>query len=112
MSFILRFSFSFNFIQTTPYPSLTLSPRSSIVFIAAPYGRGYRKELPHLKKAFIVKNKCDQSPFCPVKRVCPTGAVTQKRKFLKAEHPVIDAALCIGCKKCVAVCPHGAVAMK
>jgi Fe-S-cluster-containing hydrogenase component 2 len=65
-----------------------------------------------MKKAFIATNKCDKSPFCPVKRVCPTGAITQKRSFLKADYPVIDNALCVGCKKCITVCPHGAVGMK
>ena len=62
-----------------------------------------------MKKAVIDSNKCDRSPFCPVKRVCPVKAITQKRRFLRAETPVIDRNACIGCGKCVSVCPHHAV---
>lgn len=64
-----------------------------------------------MKVAVIKKNKCDRSPFCPVKRVCPVGAVTQKGSFFRKEVPVIDKEKCIGCKKCIAVCPMGAVKM-
>lgn len=64
-----------------------------------------------MKVAVVDSNRCDKSPFCPVKRVCPVGAVTQKKKFLRAETPVIDPEKCIGCKKCVAVCPMQAVSM-
>lgn len=65
-----------------------------------------------MKIAVINKNKCDKSPFCPVKRVCPVGAVTQNGGFFKSEVPVIDAEKCIGCNKCVVVCPMQAVSMK
>lgn len=64
-----------------------------------------------MKKAKIDQNKCDKSPFCPVKRVCPVNAVTQKVGFLKADTPIIDPDLCIGCGKCVRVCPMKAVKM-
>lgn len=64
-----------------------------------------------MKKAVIDKNKCDKSPFCPVKRICPVNAVNQKVKFLKGETPVVDHEKCIGCGKCVRVCPMKAVKM-
>ena len=70
-----------------------------------------------MKKASIKnkkynESKCDQSPFCPVARVCPTGAVTRiKVGFLKSRISY-DASKCIGCGKCTRVCPHAAFAMK
>lgn len=66
-----------------------------------------------MKKATINKNKCDQSPFCPAKRICPVGAITQKKvSFFRGETPIVDHDKCIGCGKCVQVCPHGAIKMK
>ncbi len=66
-----------------------------------------------MKKAVINKNKCDHSPFCPVKRVCLAGAVTQKTSlFLRAEVPVIDESKCTGCGQCAKVCPHRAITLK
>lgn len=62
------------------------------------------------KKAVVHAGKCDRSPFCPVKRVCPAGAVMQARKgFFKAEAPVVVDEKCTGCGLCVKVCPMGAV---
>lgn len=61
------------------------------------------------KVAYIVQNKCDKSPFCPVKRVCPVNAVTKQGFFGSVE---IDSTKCIGCGKCIQYCPHGAVKMK
>jgi Fe-S-cluster-containing hydrogenase component 2 len=64
------------------------------------------------KKAVINSKKCDQSPFCPVKRVCPVNAVAQKKKgFFKAEVPTVDHDTCTGCGACIKVCPMGAVRM-
>jgi len=60
------------------------------------------------KKAYIDPNMCDGSPFCAVRRACPVGAITQKNGLLGGT-AVVDPAKCIGCGKCVAVCPHGAV---
>lgn len=65
-----------------------------------------------MKKAVIDAKKCDRSPFCPVKRVCPVKAVTQEKGFFKASTPVISKELCIGCGKCVVICPMKAVKMK
>lgn len=65
-----------------------------------------------MKKAVIDSKKCDHSPFCPVKRVCPVGAITQKTGLFGSEVPVVNAELCTGCGKCVRMCPHGAVALR
>ena len=66
-----------------------------------------------MKKAVINKNKCDHSPFCPVKKVCPVAAVTQKTTlFFRAEVPVIDETKCTGCGLCAQYCPHMAVSLK
>lgn len=66
-----------------------------------------------MQKAFINPKICDASPFCPVKRVCPAGAITQEKKgFFKASVPVVHKDKCVGCKKCIDYCPHKAVTMK
>lgn len=64
------------------------------------------------KVANINVGLCDRSPFCPVKRVCPVDAVTQEGSFFNSKAPVVDEKKCIGCEKCLAYCPHGAVSMK
>ncbi len=61
--------------------------------------------------AVINSNRCDKSPFCPVKRVCPVKAVSQKVSIFGSSVPVIDKEKCISCGKCVAVCPMRAVQM-
>jgi Fe-S-cluster-containing hydrogenase component 2 len=65
-----------------------------------------------MKKAVIDKSLCDKSPFCPVKRVCPVGAVTQDGKLFSSDFPTVDPEKCIGCGECVKVCPRRAVKMK
>lgn len=66
-----------------------------------------------MKKAYIDPNKCDSSPFCISKRVCPVGAIIQEKKgMFKASKPIVSEEICIGCKKCVSVCPHNAISMK
>lgn len=59
------------------------------------------------KVAVIDQVRCDRSPFCPVKRVCPVHAV--KGSLFQA--PQVDNSACIGCGKCVSYCPTGAVKM-
>lgn len=66
-----------------------------------------------MKKAYLFEEACDKSPFCPIKKVCPVDAITQEISgFMKAASPVINEALCIGCGKCVPVCPRNAVYIK
>jgi ferredoxin len=48
--------------------------------------------------------RCDASPFCPAKRVCPTGAITPV-----AGGYTTDQSKCTGCGACIRVCPMGAV---
>ena len=62
--------------------------------------------------AVIDNSRCDKSPFCPVKRVCPVKAVTQKGSIFTSEVPVVNDELCIGCGVCEKYCPMGAVKMK
>lgn len=50
---------------------------------------------------------CDQNPYCPVARACPTGAMHIDRKTFR---PRFDPDKCTGCEVCVPMCPHGAVA--
>lgn len=57
-----------------------------------------------MSKVSIDLPRCDASPFCPARRVCPNGAVG----------PVpggytVDAEKCTGCGVCIRVCPTGAV---
>jgi len=62
-----------------------------------------------MKKAIIKEIACDKSPFCPAKRVCPVNAIYRKgftRPFK------VDAETCIGCGKCINVCPQRAIIMK
>jgi len=61
-----------------------------------------------MKKATVSAASCDGSPMCAVKRVCPVKAVSQKHGILGGTAE-IDSAKCVGCGKCVVVCPHHAV---
>ncbi|MCJ7562290.1 MAG: 4Fe-4S binding protein [Thermoplasmata archaeon] len=49
---------------------------------------------------------CDNNPFCPVTRTCPTGAMYIDRKTFR---PAFDAEKCTGCGTCLTSCPHGAI---
>jgi len=49
---------------------------------------------------------CDQNPYCPAARKCPTGALYIDRKTFR---PAFDAKKCTGCAVCASSCPHGAV---
>lgn len=57
-----------------------------------------------MAKIAIDLNRCDASPYCPVRRTCPNGAV----------HSVpggytIDPDKCTACGACLMACPMGAV---
>lgn len=62
-----------------------------------------------MKKAIIKEAVCDKSPFCPAKRVCPVNAI-YRDGFTKPFK--VDAEICIGCGKCIDVCPQRAIIMK
>jgi len=66
-----------------------------------------------MKKAVLDITRCDRSPFCPAKRVCPTGAIIQVEKGFtpKATIKIINSK-CIGCSKCVVACGLGAISMQ
>jgi dihydromethanopterin reductase (acceptor) len=49
---------------------------------------------------------CDRNPFCPVTRLCPTGAM---HIDLVKRTPRLDRSLCTGCGTCVEACPRGAI---
>ena len=55
-------------------------------------------------KLQIKKETCDNSPFCPVKRVCPRGAV-----YHDGEKWQINQEKCAGCGICYRVCPTQSV---
>lgn len=52
----------------------------------------------------IESNRCPQNHPCPVVRVCPTGAISQ-RGFAA---PTIDKSRCTNCGRCVRFCAYGA----
>jgi len=62
------------------------------------------------KTMYIMEAKCDRSPFCPSKRVCPTGAIERAGFFMGKL--VVNDEKCIGCGKCIQVCPHSAVTFR
>lgn len=87
------------------------------------------------KKAILNESRCDNSPFCPVVKVCPAKAVERVAllpvegegadegllktltSFLSLDRArkkkvAINADKCTGCGACVPYCPHGAVSMK
>ncbi|MCL5109257.1 MAG: 4Fe-4S binding protein [Chloroflexi bacterium] len=53
----------------------------------------------------VDKRICPQNHPCPILRVCPTEAMTQRGYAA----PEIDAAKCRECGKCLRYCPTGAV---
>lgn len=53
----------------------------------------------------VETRRCPQNHACPAIRVCPAMAIKQNGY----EAPVIDQEKCIKCKKCVMVCPMGAM---
>jgi len=65
-----------------------------------------------MKKAFVIKDRCDSSIFCAASRSCPKGAIKRIRKGLFNVEISVDEDLCAGCGICVNYCPHGAIEMK
>ncbi len=61
------------------------------------------------KQVIINKLRCPQNHVCPSVEACPEKALTQKSAFAL---PVIDAAKCTSCEKCVIACPIGAIEVK
>ncbi len=52
----------------------------------------------------VTRNKCVEDCLACV-HACPTDAIT-----LKTVSPIVDRGACIGCNKCVALCPTGTLA--
>ncbi|MBE0476914.1 MAG: 4Fe-4S binding protein [Coriobacteriia bacterium] len=54
---------------------------------------------------------CDRSPGCPVRRVCPRGAVVpvEGGAYPGADGYTVEEQRCTGCGICVRHCPAGAV---
>ncbi|MGM0442055.1 MAG: ATP-binding protein [Elusimicrobiota bacterium] len=70
------------------------------------------------KIAKTIKERCDKSPACPAKRVCPSGAIVQDGEsaggimaMLGGGTAIVKSKKCTGCGKCVEVCPMGAIKM-
>jgi len=57
-----------------------------------------------LRKAIIIKERCPQDHPCPALPKCPTDAILQKGY----NAPEVIEEKCIGCGKCVKICPTGA----
>jgi NAD-dependent dihydropyrimidine dehydrogenase PreA subunit len=71
------------------------------------------------KKAVLNSSKCDNSPFCPVVKICPAKAAERLGGaggflgiFGGGGQVAINGSKCTGCGVCVQYCPHGAVTMK
>lgn len=71
------------------------------------------------KKAIIDQNRCDRSPFCPARRVCPANAIvseTQTDQVFAFFGPrpgySVNEDLCAGCGICATRCPMGAINMR
>lgn len=58
-----------------------------------------------MRKITLEKNRCPQNHWCPVMRVCPTGAITQASPF---DAPEINDEKCVDCGKCSMYCAFGA----
>ncbi|WP_081782456.1 4Fe-4S binding protein [Prolixibacter bellariivorans] len=59
-----------------------------------------------MKSSILVnEHYCPKNHPCPVVRVCPTGAISQKTPF---HAPEIDQEKCVSCGKCMYFCAFGA----
>ena len=57
-----------------------------------------------MEALLIDQNKCDRSPNCVAKKICPASAVYE----FEGEY-IIENSICLRCKKCVRACPHSAI---
>lgn len=59
----------------------------------------------------IDNTRCDRSPGCPSRRVCPTGAIVpvEGGRYPGANGYAVIDELCRGCGVCARVCAGGAV---
>ncbi len=57
------------------------------------------------QRAVIDPGKCDRSPGCPAKKVCPADAIEQE----DYDDPYFVNSYCQGCGKCVELCPQKAI---
>ena len=57
-----------------------------------------------MARVTIEIERCDASPFCPVRRTCPRGAVVAVQGGY-----TIDQDKCTACGACVRACPMSAV---
>ncbi len=67
------------------------------------------------KVANINQQRCDRSPFCPAKRVCPEKAIKigkGKSIFNIGGKLTVSEELCTGCGLCVRYCAPRAIDMK
>jgi len=55
----------------------------------------------------ISADRCDNSPFCPARRVCPKGAIVPNG----GSYAVLQDK-CSGCGVCLRACPMGAIQAK
>jgi len=69
------------------------------------------------RKAVINESKCDGSPMCAARRMCPQKAITQKpdggfiAKLLGGGTASVNVLSCTGCGICMQYCPHNAITM-
>lgn len=59
------------------------------------------------QRAVIDPQRCDSSPGCPAKRVCPAQAIEREEDG----DPYFVNSYCQGCGKCVVYCPQKAIKM-
>lgn len=85
---------------------MTLDLKAYIISI---YPTGVYRRRDNMKKVKLLKDRCDSSPFCAAKRVCPVSAIEFKKTGLFSGNIVINEEKCVGCGKCINACPHGAL---
>jgi len=58
-----------------------------------------------MKSVLINEAYCPKNHPCPILRICPSGAITQKSIY---SAPEIDQSKCTSCGKCTKYCGYGA----